>query len=190
MTMITIQTYEAADLPVTKIDSQNFTELVSIPEVKQRVKAVIATEAPITEWLLIKRVINSFQVYKSGSKIRPFMTEILKNMKLKVTEDETGSVYWSAKTNPKNYNRVRVFGSYEETCRDVTQVPTVEIANALLYVLRNQVMEEDVLIRTAAQLLGYSRMGTNVREGMQRGLRLALKEKKIRRGKGVCSLAE
>ena len=107
MTMITISTYEAADLPVTKIDSQNFTELVSIPDVKKRVKAVISTEAPITEWLLIKRVINSFQVYKSGSKIRPFMTQILKDMKLKVTEDETGNVYWSAKTNPKNYNPLK-----------------------------------------------------------------------------------
>ena len=186
--MITISTYEAADLPVTKIDSQNFTELVSIPDVKKRVKAVISTEAPITEWLLIKRVINSFQVYKSGSKIRPFMTQVLKDMKLKVTVDETGNVYWSAKTNPKNYNKVRVFGSYEETCRDVTQVPTVEIANALQYVLRDEAMEEDVMIRTAAQLLGCTRIGANVREGMQRGLRLALKEKKIRRGKGVCSL--
>ena len=49
-------------------------------------------------------------------------------------------------------------------------------------------MEEDVMIRTAAQLLGYTRIGANVREGMQRGFKLAVKEKKIRRAKGVCSL--
>ncbi|MBE6128125.1 MAG: DUF3320 domain-containing protein [Erysipelotrichaceae bacterium] len=187
--MVTNSTYAAADLPSTKVDSQKFTELVSIPEVKERIKAVIITEAPITEWLLIKRVINSFQVYKAGGRIRPFMEEILKNMKLKTTEDETGTVYWKSSQNPKTWNKVRTFGKYEETCRDVTLVPTVEIANALEFILQRDALDHDDLIRTTAAFLGYTRMGSNVRAGMERGLKYAIKNKKIRSSRnGTMSL--
>ena len=187
--MVTNSTYAAADLPSTKVDSQKFTELVSIPEVKERIKAVIITEAPVTEWLLIKRVINSFQVYKAGGRIRPFMEEILKNMKLKTTEDETGTVYWKSSQNPKTWNKVRTFGKYEETCRDVTLVPTVEIANALEFILQRDALDHDDLIRTTAAFLGYTRMGSNVRAGMERGLKYAIKNKKIRSSRnGTMSL--
>lgn len=178
--MINHSTYTAADLPSTAIDSGRFTELVSVPEVKERIRAVIIEEGPITEWLLIKRVINSFQVYKSGGRIRPFMEGILRSMKLKTTEDETGTVYWNASQNPKTWNMVRTFGRYEETCRDVTLVPTVEIANALEFILQRDAMNMDDLIRTTASFLGYTRMGSNVRAGMDRGLKYALKQKKIK----------
>ncbi len=169
--MINQSTYTAADLPSTAVDSGRFTELVSVPEVKARIKTVIREEGPITEWLLIKRVINSFQVYKAGGKIRPFMEEILRGMKLKISEDETGTVYWNSSQNPKTWNKVRTFGKYEETCRDVTLVPTVEIANAFEYILQREAMDQDELIRTTAAFLGYTRMGSNVRAGMERGLK-------------------
>lgn len=188
--MVTSTVYEAADLPVAKADPDRFAEDVSVPELKKRIKAVITTEGPITEWLLIKRVINSFQVYKAGSRIRPFMTEVLQNMKLKVTEDETGRIYWHSRQNPDAWNRVRTFGSYEETCRDVTQVPTAEIANALVFILQRGPMDQSTLLRTTASFLGYSRMGSNVREGMARGLKLAIRQKRIRASGDTFDLAD
>ena len=189
--MINQSTYTAADLPNTTVDSGRFTELVSVPEIRKRIKAVINEEAPVTEWLLIKRVINSFQVYKAGGKIRPFMEEILRGMKLKTSEDETGTVYWKSSQNPKTWNKVRTFGRYEETCRDVTLVPTVEIANALEFILQREAMEADDLIRTTAAFLGYTRMGSNVRAGMERGLKYALKQKKIRASRqGIYDLSQ
>ena len=183
MPMIVVKTYEAADLPDSAIDSSKFTELVSMTELKERIRAVIRTEAPVTEWLLIKRVINSFHVYKAGGTIRPFMTGVLKSMKLKTTEDETGTVYWEKDMVPQKWNKVRVFGKYDETCRDVTQVPTAEIANALSYVLHDGAMDEASLFRTVAALLGYTRMGSNVRAGMERGLNYAVKNNMIRGSK-------
>jgi hypothetical protein len=41
-------------------------------------------------------------------------------------------------------------------------------------------MNLDDLIRTTASFLGYTRMGSNVRAGMDRGLKYALKQKKIK----------
>ena len=182
--MIIVKQYEAADLPIAKADPRNFTEEVSIPEIQKRIRTVIKTEAPITEWLLIKRVINSFQVYKAGAKIRPFMQEILDDMDLNYTEDETGMVYWSDRQDPENYNIVRIFGKYEETCRDVTLVPDAEIANALIYNLQAEDLDLVDLFRNTANFLGYTRMGTNVRLGLERGLQYAKREKKIRVEKG------
>ena len=117
------------------------------------------------------------------------MEEILKNMKLKTTEDETGTVYWKSSQNPKTWNKVRTFGKYEETCRDVTLVPTVEIANALEFILQRDALDHADLIRTTAAFLGYTRMGSNVKAGMEPGLKYAVKNKKIRSSRnGTMSL--
>lgn len=174
------QVYSAADLPFTQCDSLDFVSGDYDREIAKRIVKVIREEAPITEWLLIKRVINSFGIYKAGSKIKAHMEKLLMNMRLNDTRDKTGTVYWKEKQKPSSYNVYRVFGAYDETVRDVQYVPDAEIANAAASVLEEENLTYEDLARKTAFLLGYTRMGTNVTAGMKRGIECAVKMKKIR----------
>jgi hypothetical protein len=61
-------------------------------------------------------------------------------------------------------------------------LPAEEVANAVKQVLQEQVsLPIPDLTRLTAQLLGFSRMGTNVTASMHRGLKEALK-------RGLCKV--
>lgn len=179
--------YTAADLPFTAVTSEEFLSGELTGEIRKRIQTVIRTEAPITEWLLIKRVINSFGIYKAGARIRPEMEAVLAGMKLNVRTDKTGSVYWKAKQNPDTWNEYRLFGDYDLTCRDVQYVPDAEIANAAAGTAEKQVLEYKDLARQTAELLGYTRMGSNVTDGMKRGIDLAVKTGRLAKKAGKYS---
>ena len=180
--------YEAADLPYSAVSSEEFLSGNLTKEIRKRIRDVIACEAPVCEWLLIKRVINSFGIYKAGSQIRPEMEAVLAGMKLNIQNDDTGRVYWHMGENPKKYAEYRIGGKYDITCRDVQYIPDAEIANAMISVLQEGSMEYADLAKKTALLLGYTRMGTNVRAGMKRGEAYAVREKKIRKKSGTYSI--
>ena len=84
------KTYAISDLPFTSVSSDELLSGELNAEIEKRIKAVIRDEAPIHEWLLIKRVINSFDLYKAGSRIKTHMDAILKEMKLNALTDKSG----------------------------------------------------------------------------------------------------
>lgn len=178
------ETYEICDLPFTSVTSEELLSGEFDTEIRKRIKAVVAREAPICEWLLIKRVINSFDLYKAGARIKAHMDEILHSMKLNVIADQSGPVYWKTAMKPVSYSTYRLFGAYDLTCRDVLYVPDVEIANAAAFVASKEGLDYENLARKTAALLGYTRMGTNVSAGMKRGIAYAVKTKRILIRKG------
>lgn len=181
MTYKTVQKiYSASDLPFLSLTSDELLSGQYDAEIESRIRRVIDTEAPITQWLLIKRVINSFDLYKAGSRIRVYMEELLGRMKLNDTRDRTGTVYWKNRQKPADYNIYRLFGSYDLTCRDVQYVPDAEIANAAASVCEKESLDYEGLSRKTAALLGYTRMGSNVTAGMKRGIDHAVKTKRLR----------
>lgn len=180
----THRVYTAADLPFSEVTSEDFLSGDLNQEIEKRIRTVIRTEAPVCEWLLIKRVINSFGIYKAGARIRPQMEAILSVMNLNVHTDGTGRVYWKAKQDPKTYNEFRLFGDYDLTCRDVQCVPDAEIANAAACMAAQGGFEYKDLARETAALLGYTRMGSNVTAGMKRGIDTALKTGRLKKKAG------
>ncbi len=58
--------------------------------------------------------------------------------------------------------------------RDSKEVPVEEVVNAIRYVLIEQIsLSEEDLIREAAKLLGYTRLGTNVDYLIHKGIKAA-----------------
>lgn len=168
--------YEVAQLPQTEIDSNQFLKAENTKEIKKRILQVIEVEAPITEWLLIKRVINSFGIWKAGTNIRTKMFSILDTMHLNDMEDYDMHIYWRNDQIPKKYYTFRLFGDEEEACRDIINVPTIEISNAIYFILNEEgPMDYETLTRTTAAMLGYTRMGSNVVSQMKRGVKQAVK---------------
>lgn len=190
MAAIKESVYIVADLPFTACSSADFLAGAEDQEIRRRIRTVIKTEAPITEWLLIKRVINSFDIWKAGSNIRTMMISILADMNLHSSVEYDTVIFWKRTQNPASYSEYRLFGKDDLSCRDVTNVPVPEIANAMAAVLKkNGSMEYEELARAAAELLGYSRMGSNVREAMQHAAEYGTETRKFRRRGSVYTAA-
>ncbi len=181
--------YQVTDLPFTSISSKEFLDNPPVDEIKKRIQKVIQKEAPITEWLLIKRVINSFNVWRAGSSVKELMTEILLSMPLTKTAEHNDFVYWKKKTDPASYNEYRIFGNDDLSCRDVLQVPEAELANALCAVISEKgSLSYDVLTRETAALMGYTKMGSNVKACMDNAIQYSIKHKKIQKKKELYAL--
>ena len=153
------KTYQVADLPFTAVSSRDFVKEPPAEEIRKRIRQVIRKEAPITEWLLIKRVINSFDIWKAGSSVQVCMKDILDSMDLPRTAEYTGPVYWKKQEDAGSYADYRLFGKDDLACRDVMQVPTAEMANAVAAVLAAEgILPYDQLVKKTAETTGYSRM--------------------------------
>lgn len=174
------KTYQVADLPFTAVSSRDFVKEPPAEEIRKRIRQVIRKEAPVTEWLLVKRVINSFDIWKAGTSVQACMKDVLDSMDLPETVEHTGPVYWKKQEDPASYAEYRVFGKDDLACRDVMQVPTAEMANAVAAVLaREGILPYEKLVRETASLMGYTRMGTNVRSCMDYAVQYGVKKKII-----------
>ncbi|MCR5794517.1 MAG: DUF3320 domain-containing protein [Solobacterium sp.] len=176
--------YTVTDLPFTSVSSDAFVSGDHEKDIRKRIQQVIEEEAPITEWLLIKRVINSFNIWKAGTNIRTYMKKILDSMPLHTTQDPEQVIYWK-RNQDKTYSVFRLFGRDELACRDALQLPCAECANAVVYTANRQPgLTMDELVRQTALLMGYTRIGSNVGKKMNEAVRFALKKKWIKGGAG------
>lgn len=166
--------YKVTSLPITQMDANSFLKDGNEKEIMKRIEAVIDCEAPITEWLLIKRVINSFGIMKAGIHVRKKMFNILDNMNLNSSEEYDQKIYWRSSQRPKRYKAYRLPNKSEEAARDVTNIPVTEISNVVYQVLiEEENLDYKELMRLSALRLGYTRMGTNVKLNMKRAITMA-----------------
>jgi hypothetical protein len=147
--------------------------------VAQKVIEVIRTEGPISESLLTKRVIQSYNISRAGNRIQGFMRWVFDSLKLVSTEHGNETFYWSKFQDPKEYREYRV-GDEPDNKRDIKDIPVEEAANAVCGVLEEQFsLPKEDLIRAAANKMGFSRIGTSVSALFFSGITLAIKDKRI-----------
>lgn len=150
-------------LPVDYVINGYYDEII-----KDLIKTVIDTEAPITKDLLCKRVLRSINIARMGSRVAYYMDSILDELDLKTTVD-SGKVYWKDDQDPLNYSLIRYSNE-----REALHIPYEEAKNAALHVLDQQGAQPlDSLIREMAKVFGYSRAGENVHMIMRQGIELA-----------------
>ena len=149
-------------------------------EVIGKVLTTIVAEAPISENLLMRRVVQSYGISRSGSRIQMFMRGIFRSMGMKATIQNGERFYWSSQQDPATYRDFRANGDPAESKRDAKEIPVQEAANAVCRALENLVSapEED-LIRAAANLMGISRLGNTVYNLFLDAINLAQKENRI-----------
>ena len=131
-------------------------------EVARRILEVLEQEAPISESLLTRRVVQSFSIARSGSRIQQYMAGIYRTLKLKTTIQGEEKFYWKASQDPRTYADFRANG--EGDCkRDAKEIPVQEAANAVCRALEEQFsLPQEDLVRAAANLMGINRIGTAV----------------------------
>ena len=154
--------YKSAVLrPLTILPEDLLTPRYNI-SLQSRVKKVLAAEAPITEGLLIRRVIQSFGITRAGSRLQSRMDEVFRTLSLRSTIQDGQRVFWDEGQEPGGYFLFRASGK-DENKREAKDVPLQEAANAVVFVLYEQggISLED-LIRESARLMGYTRTGSVV----------------------------
>lgn len=150
-------------------------------DIIQSIQLVLATEAPISQSLLTKRVVQSFGIARSGSRIQSYMDILYARLNLTTTTRDGEKFYWCKGQTPSEYKLIRATGIGDNK-RDTKDVPTEEAVNAVCQVLEQQVsLSEEDLIKESAKLMGYTRMGNVVVSLFESAIKSAMKTNRIKK---------
>lgn len=165
--------YMAAQLRMDALSADAFVHPDNRQGLRRKIQQVIDREAPVSEGTLIRRVVQSYGITRSGSRIQACMDETLKFMRIKSTRQDGQRIFWKETQDPEAYFVFRLSGEGENR-RDIRDVPVQETAAAAAWVLYQQGgMQAEDLIRETAKALGYARLGGNVSAAAASGVEYA-----------------
>ena len=161
--------YIKADLFQSSIKSEQFTAGTYDTKVRKKIARVIEVEAPISKSFLIRQVLNSYGITRTGSRIISHMEELLE----KTGYPTTGKgriFYWKNADDAQNYAIYRPVSE-----RDARDIAPEEYAVAIRNILREQIsLPYDSLKKETALIFGFSRLCDSVNYGVDRGIKYAL----------------
>ena len=173
--------YSATPLTNPSVSSDQFVSSFYDSDILHTLQAVIEHEAPICESLLIRRVIQSFGISRSGARIQAKLQKLLYKLCVPYTKLGEEKVYWASDQDPASYVDFRVNGEGDGK-RETKEVPPEEVRNAICHVLEEQIsLPDDDLIKESAKVLGYPRMGKGILSLMESGIALAQHQGRIQK---------
>ncbi|MCI2057137.1 MAG: DUF3320 domain-containing protein [Oscillibacter sp.] len=171
--------YRAAVLPLRPMTAEEYLQPQATRYIKENILKVLEQEAPISEGLLLRRIMQSVNIARAGSRMQGRTYSVISSLNLVYTDTNGQRYFWSDVQNPESYSMFRVNGEGENK-RDAKDLPKQETANAVYEVLRQEVgIPKEDLVRETAKLFGYTRLGNNVLSAMEAGIQYGLQKKKI-----------
>lgn len=171
--------YHPAVLPEIRLSAEEYVLPKNFAELTRRFEQVLEEEAPISEALLTKRVLQSFGISRAGSRIQAYTSDVLQRMRAVSTEQDGQRFYWNQQQTPSSY---RSFRTGNAGVREAREICMQEAANAVCRVLEEQIgLPQETLVRETAKLLGYPRSGSVVNAMAKTGIRFALESGRIER---------
>ncbi len=163
--------YRFAKLPQAQVSPEDLLTSRYTPGIRKRVIMLLDQEAPISKSSMLRRIVQSYGIARSGSRITAHLEAMLGAMNLKSTTQAEQVFYWRADQDPESYRLWRS-ATDEENRREAKDIPLEEAAAALYQALADQLSlnREDVL-REGAKLLGYPRLGSAITALMEEALR-------------------
>lgn len=162
--------YKIAQLECTPLTSDEFLQPQNQILITKKILQVIEAEAPVTEGLLVRRVLQSFGINRAGTRIQSKMENLLRLLKIPYSEFQGQKTFWKKKQVPDGYKEYRISSS-EENKRDAKDVPVIEMTNAIRNILEEQIgLPKEDLIREVAKRIGYARSGTVVISSINNGI--------------------
>jgi len=142
--------------------------------VKAQIDKIIATEQPITLKLLVKRIAKLWGV-RSTPRLQQFVVNCLGNNYVDALMKKENPYLWTDFEASKDYKQFRT-----ESDRAIDEIPLIEIINAILYAVEQQVaVPLDDLKSLTAKILGFSRQGDKIVSSVERALVILVKAQKI-----------
>ena len=164
--MIEKRAYEKTELEVFNVKSDDYLKGDYENETKERILAIIEREAPITEELLCKRLLNSFSIQRMGSALDFYLrSSILLKMAaqgLAKREEVQGQIIYH---KPGDDCYFRPTPENPEEIRYSYQIPVTEAICCLAHVFETSEKtnySKKQLLDSFSKEMGYLRKGAQV----------------------------
>jgi hypothetical protein len=165
-------------------DPDGFAAASATPILAAQIRELLAVEAPIAFASLARRVADAWQLSRVTERVRERLRQALPG-DVVVVED----VLWRADGDAATFRGFRVPGDAAPPTRAAEDLPIVEVANAMHWLLRQHVaLAEPDLARETARCFGIQRLGSLVRDVMARALAQLLVAGRARRDGDVVRL--
>lgn len=170
--------------PAASNSSDEFLLVQNKDRVKAQILKVLETESPISKNLMCKRILQSWNISRSGTRINNHFDSLFAQMNLNTTQYGDSVFFWKLGQYSKSYTHYRISPN-DAYKRDADDLPPEEIANVIKEILQNQIsLSEPDLIRETAKILGYARIGGNVASAMSAGIDYAISRRFARKENG------
>ncbi len=174
-----IPVYCGAELPPLQLTLEEYLSPKHEEEILERIHTAVEIEAPVSEALLTKRVLESCGILRGSGKVRTRNNALYRKLGLSVTQQEGGRILWRAGQIPDDYTGFRRTGEGLHK-REAKDVPQQEAANGVCAVLEGtEGMDKAELLKETGKMLGYSRLGVSVLAAMERGVEYAQRQGRI-----------
>lgn len=171
-----LERYRPIELPTGAGSQAGFYEAGAMEQIRRRLLEVVRQEGPISLSLAAGRVAVAWGFERVRAKAVERVRCLIPTEHVRVRTVAGQRFLWPIELDPDTYVSFRVPGPEEGSSRTAEDMPPEEVANALLYVLTDQVAAPaDDLIRQTARVLGFQRMGRKVDERMRAGLQVLVR---------------
>ena len=148
--------------------------------VKEQLTQIITVEQPVTNNYLYKRIASLWNMQRVTPRLQTLVDSLLGDFYLDPTSDGKSNVYWIDKVVAFNYSYYRV-----ESKRDIADVPIIELMNAALYAVEQQIsIPREDLKKVVSNLLGFSRKGSNVDAATEKAVNMLVSAGKLKEENG------
>lgn len=149
------------------------------------VKKILACEQPMTLMYLCRCICAHRDTTRVTSSLVASVKDIADRL-LFVQEIGNSTILWTDKACADSFSGYR-----QAHGRDITEIPLIEIMNAIILTVREQLsIKTDALTLLVAKRLGFSRRGSKVEQALKEGLEALLSSKSILEADGFVRLPE
>lgn len=168
---IAVAPYHVAYVPAGRRVPNDLFNPKHAAEVGRMIDQVLAAEAPIHLHLLARRVAAYFGIAKPSPEMAARIVEVARDRLVACWEP---NIVWRQDQAARDLPTVRVAAANPQTKREIGHVPLMEIAAATRVVAeRAPGVPVGDLLRETAKLLGFTRITSDVKERLARGLEVA-----------------
>lgn len=161
--------------------NDDFYQISNRPRIMNAIRNTIEKEAPISHKLLTKRVLESWGIARTGSKVETIIIDAIRFMHVKKTVSFGQNFYWKDNQEPDAYLIFREPSEQEK--RTMDDICEQEVANAIYQIMENHCsLSEEDLIRETGRMFGFSRKGTVIEKSTKSGIQCAISRGLIERG--------
>lgn len=158
-------------------DSDNF--FMFLGEVKNVCNFFIKNEAPISYRLLVKKVLDHYNISKNSARTREVFYKVLNGYKVTYTGDVP--FYWSDELQYLSLSKYRVGGE-----REFIDIPKEELLIAISDIMKKKLSLNEVeLTKELTNCFGFTKVGDTIKNVVDIAIQYALEKKVIREENGA-----
>ena len=154
--------------------TEAFLEDRNRPRIVKQLTEVINTEAPINKELLYRRVLDAWNIGRTGTRVVAHLDSLLSQTGALKRRRGSRVFLWQPSQDPTAYHAYRL-PQNEADKRDAEDLPPEEVAACMIALLAQQLsLPRPDLIKETARIFGFARLGAKVEEALEAGVEVGL----------------